>query len=310
MMARWRMTVAGVLVLQVFCSCLTPVPVFAAGASSDWFPNVSIIWPHDSSGVPTNVAASSEVNVSVWPTNIVSCTQNPGLSLWIAYNNDPAGPLSPDVQGHMVSRRVTDSIFPSLEFNDVPLNLAANPTARFTIMAGYGTGQFSNVWVHALDSRTYFPDPVVPTGYGTPIIGRMDSRIQIVFPHDSQGRQMPVAQANFVNIAVDIFVHGSLQSVPPDYEPDAFYLKAAVGNDLLSQLSPTIAPVKTTYAVSGQFYPRWVFNDIPVQPGQQYHFAAYVFKNKLPSPYSNVWTHAADARTILPNPSPPPSCVS
>jgi hypothetical protein len=73
-----------------------------------------------------------------------------------------------------------------------------------------------------------------------------------------------------------------------------------------------VAPQETTYTINGQQYPRWVFNDVPVQPGQQYHFMAMltgiqggvVDGRQFPT----IWTHAADARTYLPTPQPPPAC--
>jgi hypothetical protein len=312
-MPSWRLILAGVLVLQLGDGVRSS-SVLAAGVPWEWYPKVSIVWPHDAAGYPIALANSNEVNVSVWPTvESAGCATNPGLSLWIAYDNDPAGPLSPDIEGHLISRQVAGTTFPSLEFNDVPLNLAANPTARFTIMAGRYTGPYSNVWVHALDPRTSLPNPIVPTGYGVATAdttgSELDSRIQIVFPHDAQGREMTVSQALFVNIAVDVFIHGTFQSVPPDFDPDGLTLEEAVGNDFLREPSPLIRASKTTYLVGGQVYPRWVFNDVSVQPGQQYHFLTRISNNKIASPYSNVWTHAADARTILPNPSPPPTCT-
>lgn len=69
--------------------------------------------------------------------------------------------------------------------------------------------------------------------------------------------------------------------------------------------------MKMTYSANGQIYPRWVFNDVPVKPGGQSHFIAWVTTSRrsLLSPFTTIWTHAADARTYLPAPEPPPSCV-
>jgi hypothetical protein len=57
--------------------------------------------------------------------------------------------------------------------------------------------------------------------------------------------------------------------------------------------------------VNGQDFPRWVFNNVTVKPGTQHHFRVIVMggPNRV---YPTIWTHAADARTIFPNPQPPP----
>ncbi len=271
---------------------------------------VSIVWPRDAKGRQTAAATATAINVSIWPTVSASCAQNPGLSLWMATDDDPAVPVS--VRGQLIQRSADGVIFPSLEFNGVPAKLLGNPMAKYSLVAGADV-PVSNVWVHAADPRTYYPYPLAPNGHGVPLPGQLDTRIQIVFPHDAQGRQVPVAEASFVNIAADIFLHGSLESVPSDFEPEAFSLQEAHGNSPLGQLqlgAATPQAERTTYSVNGQTYPRWTFNDVPVQPGEQYHFAAYVYWGKVLSPYSSIWTHAADARTNLPNPRVPPGCTS
>ena len=308
-MSAWKAILAGLLISVALLPGHGPLLASAAG-STLWYPEVGIVWPHVANGNQATIAASTAINVSVWPTLSVSCTQNPGLSLWMATNNDPAVPVP--VQGRLIQRGANGAIFPSLEFNDVPANIVGDPTAKYSLVAGADL-PVSNVWVHAADPRTYYPRPLVPNGYGVPKPGQLDTRIQIVFPHDAQGRQVPVAQASFVNIAADIFLHGSLESVPSDFKPEALSLQEALANNPLGQLqlgTATPQAERTTYAVNGQTYPRWIFNDVPVQPSQQYHFAAYVYWGKILSPYSSIWTHATDARTILPNPRIPPGCTS
>ena len=208
----------------------------------------------------------------------------------------------------VIERTVGGVTFPSVEFNNIPADLAAEPGAkyRFVLMDG------SNVWVHAADPRTIFPQQVVPAGYSEPQPQAIDARIQVVWPHDAQGRLCPVAEAPLVNIAVDLFAHGTLNSVPLDYEPEYLRLQVAQGNDPLV-LQRDLVPQKITYTANGHTFPRWVFNNVPVEPGRQYHFAPYVVRpqNKgFPSWTFTIWTHAADARTLLPNPEPPRPDVS
>jgi hypothetical protein len=222
----------------------------------------------------------------------------------MAKNNEPAVPIP--IEGQLHLHAFAGGSFPSLEFNDVPVNLTVNAQDRYTFMAG-NYSPASNVWVHAADPRTYFPHVTEPVGTGTPLPGQLDARIQIVFPHNSAGHPALVEQATFVNIAVDIFLHGTLLSVPVDFQPDGVALEEAVGNRPYAEIRRN--GQKVTYIANEQTYPRWVFNDIPVHPDQQYHFLAFVAGEKILSPYSSIWTHAADARTIQPAPTVPPPCV-
>jgi len=271
-------------------------------------PRISIVWPHDGQGHPTPVAKSRMVNVSVWPQNQVACCQDPGFALLVAKDNEPAEVVQSYGRVQVIERTVGGVTFPSAEFNNILADLAAEPGARYRFVLMDG----SNVWVHAADPRTVFPQQVVPAGYSEPQPQELDARIQVVWPHDAQGRLRPVAEAPLVNIAVDLFAHGTLNSVPLDYEPEYLRLQGAQGNDALA-LQRDLFPEKTTYTANGQAFPRWVFNNVPVEPGRQYHFAPYVVRpnNKgLPSWTFTIWTHAADARTLLPNPEPPRPDVS
>ena len=271
-------------------------------AQSSWHPYIAIVWPHDGRGNPTTVAQSRAVNISVWPTKQVSCSEYPERSLLMAKDNEPTQPIR--ISGQLIQRTVGGVTFPSLEFNNIPANLAAEPTAKFRFLY-YG----SSVWVHAADPRTFYPHPVVPTGYREPLSGSLAPRIQIVWPHDERGQFAPVERAPFVNIAVDLFEHGTLNSVLPEYQPIKLFLHIAEGNGALTFLDRTTQ--KVTYTVGDKTYPRWVFNNVPVRPGQQYHFLVSVLpgERKTSSPFATIWTHARDARTILPYPQVPPPCV-
>jgi hypothetical protein len=274
-------------------------------AQSSWYPYIAIVWPHDGQGNPTTVAQSRAVNISVWPTKQVGCSEYPAPgsnALLMAKDNEPTQPVT--ISGQLIQRTVGGVTFPSLEFNNIPANLAAEPTAKFRFFY-HG----SSIWVHAADPRTFFPNPLVPTGYREPLSGSLDPRIQIVWPHDEHGQFAPVERAPFVNIAVDLFEHGTLNSVLPEYQPIELMLNIAEGNGPLTFSDRTAQ--KVTYAVGDKTYPRWVFNNVPVRPDQQYHFLVTVSprERKTLSPFETIWTHARDARTILPHPQVPPPCV-
>jgi len=283
-----------------------------------WQPRISVVWPHDGQGHPTSIEQSRMVNISVWPQNQVGCGEDPlaraggtvrEFYLWMAKDNEPAQQV--EIPGQFSMREVNGVRFPTVEYNNVSADLAANPKSQYRFTLGLVPGGSSGIWVHAADGRTYKPQPVVPTGYAGPgASGGYDSYIQIVWPHDGQGRRAPVERAAFVNIAVDILAHGTQLSVPLDFEPVALSLRVYTDEGQVQVGDPLrgVQPEKVTYTANGQSFPRWVFNNVPVQPGQRYHFLALVYEGKIQWPYATIWTHAADARTILPAPQAPPAC--
>lgn len=306
----------------------------AQPSSAVWMPQIAIVWPQDGKGHQTGVAQSRAVNVSVWPTNQVGCAKapNPPVGLYLARNNDPGDYIT---QSQLIQRMVGSVTFPSAEFNDLPANLATNRGGKYSVASGafFYTNRWSdasNVWVDGTDPRTDYPQPVVPTGVATGRLSEIDLRIQVVWPHDAEGRYAPPDRATFVNVAMDIFQHGTTLSVPVDYprpEDDAFgpYLEFAEDNQPVHDPIATINrlgasadvadatllhPQAVSYTADGQTLRHWVFNDVPVQPGHQYHFLALMGSTRVaPTMHPTIWTHAADARTLLPAPQPPPSCV-
>lgn len=284
-----------------------------ADIQHDWeFSRVSIVWPHDEWGAERPVAEATLVNVSVWPASQVHCAESiwehPGVLLGVARDNEFASLGTPP--DAMVLRTVDGVTFPSLEYNDLINNLATGQFRSYKYFAvaapvreGIESPIRSNIWVHASDPRTFLPEPVVPAGYASPTPDKIWARVQIVWPHDEQGRPAPVGSASLVNIAVDLFGHSSA-SVLPEYEPPSgLVLWRAEGNGFPTAIKN---PQKTTYVTNGKTYPRWVFNDVPVTPGGLYNFFVEVPGVEH---QTTIWTHAADAWTILPNPAPPPSCV-
>jgi hypothetical protein len=227
--------------------------------------------------------------------------------LWRAKNNEPAEPVS--IKPQFFNRTHNNVPFPSLEFNTVPADIGGDPLNRFYFLLGYQ----GNVWVDAADARTYLPYPVVPAGFSAEKKpAKIDARIQIVYPHDRQGNFVPVEKATLVNVAVDLFEHGTLNSVPGDYDGSILVLYIAEANSpmTLAQADAGSSAIVATanlesYMVGDVKYPRWVFNNVKVEAGKQYH---YLVKLHGVETYPSLWTHASDARTYLPNPAPPPAC--
>jgi hypothetical protein len=270
------------------------------GSVNPWDPRVAIVFPVFPPGQGGDIIHSTSLNVSVWPINKVLCTALPGpeVDLYVAKNND-AGTMAQ--AGTLMPRKQGGVSFPSLEFNDVRASLAADPKAKFSLVAMANGQPVSNVWVHGGPTPPTYT-PLTPTGYGSPNPVALDARIQVVFPHDELGKPAPATSATRVNIAVDLFEHGTALSVPPSatYTPRLWW---AEGN---AQLQPALPGVdKTTYTVKGQGYPRWVFHNVPVQPGQTYHFLATL--DSVPT-FPSIWTHGPLGAPIPP-PKPPAGCI-
>ncbi len=256
------------------------------------------MWPH-SGGVFKPVEKSTHVNLSVWPTSAVQCGMAPAndLTLWRAHNNDPAMPV--DVEDVDVINRDVDGVaFPSLEFNSVSANMAADPGGRYYFF----TGLDSNVWVDAADPRTYLPYPQKPTGFSeSNAPSQLDGRIQIVWPHDAAGAYTTVDKATYVNVVAELFEHGTLKAVPLEYSGKVVLYMA----DFNGPLKPVATGKRTSHEVNGVEYPRWEFNDIPVKANGQYQ---YLIQVEGVTTYPTIWTHAYDARTWMPHPEAPPPC--
>lgn len=308
---------------------------------SKWEPRISIVWPHNSQGQQTGVLQATAVNAGVWPANSVQCTEPVTMTLLATKDTEPAETVG---NGEAMTHTIGGITFRSQDYNDIPVDLQANPGTNYHFFTKWWGTQWyryagsnptpyippeiagsvapSNVWVHAADPRTILPQPVRPDGITQHKPQHVDTRIQIVWPHDNQGAYAPVETATAINLAVDIFEHGSHTSVPADFisispqtgtvEGPVLYiaegntpLHAATAYDPNMGGNVFIKPVLTSYTLNGITYPRWVFNDIPVQPGGMYHFLVLVYGvENSPS----VWTHAKDARTNLPAPVVPPAC--
>lgn len=301
---------------------LVLLPVMSSSAAPTWSgARIAIVYPHDAEGHAVPVERAPLVNVSVWPgpDGQVSCTDPPNpMPLFMAKNNDVARPVR--MNGQMILRTINGVTFPSIEYNNIPVDLPTDPSAKYSFYAGYVGA--SNVWVHAADPRSYAPQQVVPTSVDTgypPLREPADARIQVVWPHDEQGNAAPVDRATRVNVAVDFFVHGTRVVLGPRMMPDVNtgpYLAIAEDNGQLQEFKefrgillhdPIVQPGGTTYSINGLTYFRYIYNNVPVRPGHQYHFAVSTFVN-AGGLYTTVWTHATDARTNLPQPVVPPAC--
>lgn len=165
----------------------------------------------------------------------------------------------------------------------------------------------------AVDARTYLPNPIAPSGFSeNAVLAQVDTRIQIVYPHDRQMNYATLDKATLVNVAVDIFEHGTLKSVPVDFKGGLIILYIAEANGPMGLAQADgggISIVATAnlepYKIGDVTYPRWVFNNVKVEPGKQYH---YLVRVQSLETFPTIWTHSLDVRTYLPNPVAPPAC--
>ncbi len=258
---------------------------------------IEIVWPHGNRAV----TATDLVNITTYllaPDTLTSvpCDFNPTVRLWQAINNQPAANIAIAERRFVTERGFT---YPVWDFNNINVSAARNPANKMYFYATVdGVTTFFNVWSHAADARTYNPDPVNPAG-AAGIPGEVDARIQVVWPHNGQGRPVPVTQAARANVQVALFWRGSGQSVGREFNQPVNLFKSLNNNPN----ALVGAGVRRLVTENGVTYPVWEFNDVDVSAARnalnKYYFRALVGNTRT---FSTIWAHAADARTIFPQP--------
>ena len=261
---------------------------------------IAIVWPHANAPV----AEAGLANLTAYLTYpgsraAVPCDFAPQVSLWRAFNNEPAEPAKDGIRrlADFGGRRV-----PVWDFNDVDVSAARDPKNKlyFSVRLA-GSPYRANVWVHGVDARTYLPQPVKPGGTQAVAAGsapsELDARIQIVWPHGGAA----VEQATLANISADLFARGSRVALVPSGSGAAawaptVWLVRALNNDV------GVRVVRGQARRDGAVV-HWDFNDVDVSaardPQSKLHFWVEVDGIRT---YSSFWTHGVDARTYLPNP--------
>lgn len=275
-----------------------PPPILGAPSSTD--AKIEIVWPHGNAPV----TEASKANIAVWlfqsdTDKLQSCQWSPTVRLWRSLNNEPGEMVG-------VGRKSSGHYFagnraiPTWEFNDVDVSAARDPGNRlFFWVTVDGVPTRSNVWAHAADPRTYFPQQDVPAGVGQ-VGDSVAAKIEIVWPHDNA----PVNLAKYANISAALFVPGSMLSVPPSLD-NKVRLFRALNNGFLE---PVTIGSKRLVGEGSATYPLWDFNDVDVSkandPGNKYYFTLSVDDLNT---FSNVWAHGADPRTYFPQMDTPPA---
>lgn len=275
---------------------------------------LAVVWPQDGHGLGVPIEASHAVNVSFWPNHQVSCFQQgpilAGFTLWEAQDDMPLEPLF-SFPGRVILQTIGGATFPTLEFDNVPADLADNPTSVFRFVVGGpgGTAESSNMWVHALSGAPRWPDERQPRGTGsfTSTDLYVGEHIQRVLLHNAAGQPVAPGGAANADFTVGLFVGDTFLSIPEEFVPDSVYLQEWDGNALDHTASGQ--PSLSTYSLSGQQYRQWLFRNVPVAPNPPETFGVLVHRQKSYYEYTNLWSYGDDIRTQMPDPPVPPSCV-
>jgi hypothetical protein len=154
-----------------------------------------------------------------------------------------------------------------------------------------------------------------PTATATSGPHEVQARIEIVWPHDAEGKEAPVREADLANITAYLIVGpppgglGSGYAEPPpcDWEPKV-WLWAALNAE---PASPVALGQKRLITASGRTFPAWDFYNVDVsaarEPANKLTF--FVTVEGVLTRF-NIWTHAADARTLLPTQDIPTGTVT
>jgi hypothetical protein len=267
---------------------------------------IEIVWPHG--GVPVREADLANITAYLIaePSSSASglpappaCDWNPTVRLWAALNADPARQVAVG-QKRMVT---TDGrTFPVWDFNDVDVHAARDPTNKLTFFATVdGVRTLHNVWTHAADARTVFPQTDIPTDTLRRLPVALDSRIEIVWPHDN----LPPEQATLANVTAYLFAPDTLQTIPPDVSwTPAAKLHWSLNADTEQTPGTGIAGIpRTLTASNGVEFQAWDFNDVDVSAARETLNRLYFWVTvDDTTTFPNVWAHAVDARTVFPQP--------
>lgn len=258
---------------------------------------IEIVWPQRNA--PVDKADKANVTVAVFRhggLTSVGPSWTAPLRLWRAIDNGVE-----ELVGTATTRTVKAGslTYPVWDVNDVDVSAARDPKKKIYFRLSVdGKREATNVWSHASDARTFMPQPDVPTGVATSKPSVVDAKIEIVWP---QGN-LPVDKAQKVNVVAYLFERGTTRSVPLDFDGQVV-LQRSLNNDPAEAVA---LGDKETRTVNGVTFPAWTFNDVDVAAARDRN-NKYYFRIEVGgvTSASNVWAHAADARTYVPQPDVP-----
>ncbi|MCL5961592.1 MAG: endo-1,4-beta-xylanase [Chloroflexi bacterium] len=274
-----------------------PPPAPAPRGPGEVDAKIQIVWPHDNK--PVDQATRANIGAYVFNRNgLVSV--NPSFDrpakLYRARNNDVEEEVATGTKD-FITRGLLK--FPVWQFNDVDVSFARDRLNKlFFRVAVEGANSFGNIWSHGADARTYFPLTDVPAKVLSAPPSMVDAKIEIVWPQDN----LPVEKAARANVGVYLFEHGTLNSLPLDYDRPV-RLWQTLNNNVEK---PAAVGVRTTKTEKGITFPIWEFNDVDVSAARD-GLSKYYLRVSVDGvrTYSNVWSHGKDARTNFPKADEP-----
>jgi hypothetical protein len=261
---------------------------------------IEVVWPHDGAAVrEADLANITAYLISETGNDAPPCDWEPTVRLWVAQNSQPARAIAV-AEKRMIAtggRR-----FPAWDFNDVDVSAARDPANKLTFFVTVdGVQTLHNVWVHAADARTIFPQPDTPAGVVSERPEAVDARIEVVWPHDD----LPVAEATLANITGYLFDSGTKQAIPRDlgWLP-AVRLHQSQNADAETVEDAQTAPIGASRVITsenGVAFLAWDFDNIDVSSAQDSLNKIYFWLSVDDEvSYPNVWAHGANTPTIFP----------
>jgi hypothetical protein len=258
---------------------------------------IEVVWPQGN--LPVGQATKANLTAEMFAHGTTTSV-NPNfagtVTLWQAVNNGVGQPVATGSKRMVSAGGLT---YPVWDFNDVDVSAARGAINKeYFWLTVSGRSVNSTVWAHGADSRTNFPQPDTPTAILPASPPAVDAKIEVVWP---QGN-LPVGQATKANISVQLFGHGTSQSVPLGFgAPVRLY--RAIDNGVLEPLGIGDRVVQTRNGIT---FPTWQFNDVDVSAARDpSHRITFWVEVAGVTSYSNVWVHGVDARTNLPQPDVP-----
>ncbi len=256
---------------------------------------IEVVWPHGFAAIEQAQLANVGIRLFVPRSlQLPSCGWRPKVQLWRAVDSEPAEPVETADQ-----RSVDGQPFPYWDANDVDVSAARDVSGKvYFLVTVEGVDTATSVWAHAADARTYFPEQEVPSGVAAGTVDAVDARIQIVWPHDRQGNEATVDQADLANVAVTLFKHGTRLSVPTSWAGQVA-LYGAWNSEVARVLSSS--PNVGSRQAGVITYPVWEFNDVPVGLARDGGNRLYLWAvARGVKSYPTIWAHGADSRTFFP----------
>ncbi len=266
---------------------------------------IEILWPHGGAEVrDAELANITAYLIMPGGNDAPPCDWSPTVRLWSARNAEPARVLAAGEKRMLTTNGRT---FPVWDFNDVDVSAARDPMVKLAFFVTVdGVQSYPNIWIHAADARTVFPQADVPSAAIQWRPSTVDARIEIVWPHGGA----PLQDARLANISAYLFAAGGKQALSPTltWRP-VVRLHRSLNNDPELPGSTVTGTPREVSAENGVRFLAWDFNDIDVSlardPLNQLFFRVSLDDTAT---YTNIWVHGAEPRTIFPQPDILNSC--